>query len=38
MHNDSKTNAGGVGIYIKDHIEYEIVKQINLDFNDTENL
>ena len=38
MHIDSKTNAGGVGIYIQDSIEYEIVKQIKLDFKDTENL
>ena len=38
MHNDSKTNATGVGIYIKDNIEYEIIKQINLDLNDTKNL
>ena len=29
MHSDSKTNAGGAGIYIKDSIEYEIVRQIN---------
>ena len=38
MHSYSKTNAEGVEIYIKDSIEYEIVKQINLDLNDTENL
>ena len=37
MHSDSKTNTGGVGIYIQDCIEYEIVKQINLDYNKTEN-
>ena len=38
MHSDNKTNVGGVGIYNKDSIKYKIVKQINLDFNDTESL
>ena len=35
---NSKTNAGGVGIYIEDNFEYEIIKKINLDLNNTENL
>ena len=38
MHRDRKTYAEGVRIYIKDNIEFQIVKQINLDLNDTENL
>ena len=38
MRSDSKTNPGGEGIYIKDGIEYEIIKQIKLDLNGAENL
>ena len=38
MHRDSKTNARCVGIYIKNSNEYEMIKQINLDLNDPQNL